>query len=56
MGFIMKSDALRSWVPSRSVEMAIDLTRVGNGHPLKRDLSHLAKISGDRVSWVIVRL
>lgn len=56
MGFIMKSDALRSRVPSCSVEMAIDLTRVGNGRPPKRDRSHLAKISEGRVSWVIVRL
>lgn len=56
MGFIKESDAFRSRVPSCSVEMAIDLARFGNGHPPKRDLSHCAKISVGRVSWVIVSL
>lgn len=59
MGFIKESDAFRSRVPSCSVEMAIDLARFGNGHPpapKKRDLSHCAKISVGRVSWVIVSL
>lgn len=39
MGFIKESDALRSRVPSCSVEMAIDLARFGNGRPPLREIS-----------------